>query len=216
MSDKQKLINLEKQMNSLAPWYQKINLPQGITTSSKTYRAVPAGEKAWKQIKQLLPPSLKNMRILDLGCNAGYYCIRSSLMGAKDVIGIDKSPTFFPQTSFIKDCFEAHHGPLNIKYIQEEILDVDFSMLGSFDYVYAIAIIYHIGKGRYGKYTVQAQKAQSDVIGKIAKVSKNFIVRTRNSQLNNVAYYDKMFSKFGLKNKKTLAHGKRSMVLYGK
>ena len=71
-------------------------------TAGKYFHAK-AGEHTWNTMSKFLPPSLKNMRILDLGCNAGFYSVKASLLGAKEVVGVDLSPIFFKQALYIKN-----------------------------------------------------------------------------------------------------------------
>jgi len=155
------------------------------------------------------------MRILDLGCNAGLYSVKSSLLGAKEVIGVDRSPIFFKQALYIKDFFEKlHNKKMNINYIQSDIGNLDLNKYGKFDYVFAISILYHIGKHKHGKYTPAALKEQIEVITKLSKHTKKFIVRCRNGELNNRKYYSKIFKKAGFVETKYIPEGKRGMILY--
>ena len=181
------------------------------------YFGARAGEHTWNTITNFLPPSLKGMRILDLGCNAGFYSIQSSLLGAKEVIGIERDSTFFKQTLFIKKFFEDFNNiKLNIEYIKSDIGNLDLDNMGNFDYVFAIAILYHIGKHKHGKYTEGALKEQKDVIRKLSSHTKKFIVRCRNTKVNSREYYSKIFKEVGFIESKFIPEGKRGMILYEK
>jgi len=103
---------------------------------------------------------------------------------------------------------------LNVTYVQKNISDINFKELGKFDYVLALAIIYHIGKGQYGKCTDKALDEQLRVLKMID--TKNFIVGTRNGPKNNINHYNGVFNKLGFNNLKTIPGGKRSWVLYGR
>jgi 2-polyprenyl-3-methyl-5-hydroxy-6-metoxy-1,4-benzoquinol methylase len=209
--------DIVKQIKELAPWYQRINL-NGVMTINKDdhYFNVKAGEHTWNVIKkQFLPDSLSNMRILDLGCNAGFYSVSSSLLEAKEVIGVELGRNFFKQALFIKDFFEKYSKKkLNIKYINADIGDLDLDNLGDFDYIFAIAIIYHIGKHKYGKYTKEALKEQKDVIKRLSFHTKKFIIRCRNGKNNSREYYKNMFEENGFVESKFIPQGKRGMILY--
>lgn len=210
--------NVIKQIKELFPWYQCINL-DGIMTIKKgdKYYHAHAGEHTWNIISKLIPFSLKSMRILDLGCNAGLYSVKSSLLGAKEVIGAEMSPIFFKQALFVKNFFESFHNiKLNINYINSDILDLSFDDMGEFDYVFAIAVLYHIGKHKYGKYTTESLKEQIDIIKKLSKHTKKFIVRCRNGKYNNREYYSSIFKQVGFVETKFISEGKRGMILYEK
>jgi len=211
--------NLKKQIRDLHPWYQRINL-DGVMTLNKggkygKYFGARAGEHTWNTITNFLPPSLKGMRILDLGCNAGFYSIQSSLLGAKEVVGIESNPVFFKQALFIKKFFDdVNNKKLNIKYIKSDIGNLDLDNMGNFDYVFAIAVLYHIGKHKHGKYTPEALNEQIEVINTLSKHTKKFIVRCRNSKKNSRDYYSNIFKEVGFFESKFIPEGKRGMILY--
>jgi len=213
--------NLEQQIRDLHPWYQRINL-DGVMTLNKggkygKYFGARAGEYTWNTITKFLPPSLKGMRILDLGCNAGFYSIQSSLLGAKEVIGVDMSPIFSKQALFIREFFEkSYNKKMNITYIKSDIGNVDFDNMGDFDYVYAIAVLYHIGKQKYGKYTKGSLDEQKTVLRKLSNKTKKFIVRCRRGKFNSREYYSKIFKEVGFIESKFIPEGKRGMILYEK
>ena len=212
---------IKQQIKDMFPWYQRINL-DGVMTITKggkggKYFNAKAGEYTWNTMSKFLPPSLKNMRILDLGCNAGFYSVQSSLLGAKEVIGVDMSPIFSKQAFYIKDFFEkSYNKKLNITYIKSNIGDLDWDSMGDFEYVFAISVLYHIGKHKYGKYTPEALKEQIEVINKLSNHTKKFIVRCRNGKKNSRAYYLNIFKQCGFVEKRFIPEGKRGMILYEK
>lgn len=212
MIDKSKI---KDTINKLGQWYQNVNI-YGVQTVGKKgkYGSVVPVQTVFKNLKTFLPVSLKGMRVLDLGCNAGFHSLNMALMGA-EVTGIEFSDIFYNQAVFLKEYYdEIHKNNLNVKYIHGSISDINFKELGKFDYVLALAIIYHIGKGKYGKYTDKALAEQYRVLKMID--TKNFIVGSRTGPKNNVAHYNGVFKKLGFNNLKTIPGGKRSWVLYGR
>ena len=150
-------------------WYQTIKFEDDLKSRGCDW----CGEMAWDTIKALLPPSLEGKRVLDLGCNAGLFCVRSAFLGAKEVVGIDWTGwrpdwDFEEQQVFVKNYFEEKYNKkLPITYISgkmEEILQT--KDLGKFDYVLAIASIYYTS---VPKETIEA----------ITKISDNVILRLR-------------------------------------
>jgi SAM-dependent methyltransferase len=111
------------------------------------------------------------MRVLDLGCNAGLYSIESALMGAYEVIGIEMRDVWFDQAVFVRRYFEQKHGSrLNVRYIKKKITPELLGVLGKFDVVYAISILYHFS-GKQGKEIAKA----------LSKMTGNIIARYRTS-----------------------------------
>lgn len=45
----------------------------------------------WPAFQRLLPPSLENARVLDLGCGLGYFAREARARGARAVLGVDVS-----------------------------------------------------------------------------------------------------------------------------
>ena len=61
------------------------------------YARLPRSERGlsavfeWPAFQRLLPDSLKDKRVLDLGCGLGYFAREARTRGARDVIGVDIS-----------------------------------------------------------------------------------------------------------------------------
>lgn len=201
-----------QKIKDLEPWYQGINL-NGINTLQKSQSNI----SVWNKIKFFLPSSLSGFRILDLGSNAGLFSIQSIINGASEVIGIEANKNFYNQSLFVKDFFEdLYKKKLNIKYINDDISNINFEDLGKFDYTFAISILYHIGKFKFGKYTKESLNEQKRIIDIICKISNNVIVRARDNELNNEIYYTKIFNNFNFKNVCKIPEGKRTLILYSK
>ena len=75
------------------------------------YQSFPNSELGDSRSKEKLCalklPSLKGTRVLDLGCNEGFFCNKALELGAREVIGVDKNAGFikkakdrFPQIDF--------------------------------------------------------------------------------------------------------------------
>jgi len=203
--------DFQTQIKRLGPWYQSIEM-NGIKTRKKEI----SGKRLWNDINNLLPENLKNLRILDLGCNAGYHSCQAAIKGA-EVVGIDiptKHGRWQPQAKFVKNYFEKMHGNLNITYIWKDIADVNFNELGRFDYVFALAILYHIGKNKFGKYTPEIFQFQKEVVNRID--SDKFIVRTRDYKNNNIKFYNDFFKDLNFKCKYSDLKANRGLALYEK
>jgi SAM-dependent methyltransferase len=203
------------QIQKLKPWYQSITLDGLKTTSAKV-----SGEYFWPQIKKFLSADLEGKRILDLGCNAGYYCMSSAFLNCKEVIGIESDNRFFKQAEFIKSYYENKLNKKfdNVKYIHSDISFVNFDELGKFDYILAIAVLYHIGKHQFGKYTPKTMEEQTRIIQILCNITDNIIVRSRRGPKNNMQHYDEIFLNFGFKNLSNISStkGLRTLILYGK
>jgi len=62
----------------------------------RPYQSFPGEEKgitdSLDRLNKLCLPDLTGKRVLDIGCNEGFFCIEAKRRGAKQVIGMDKDP----------------------------------------------------------------------------------------------------------------------------
>ncbi|MEL7046134.1 MAG: tRNA 5-methoxyuridine(34)/uridine 5-oxyacetic acid(34) synthase CmoB [Pseudomonadota bacterium] len=82
--------------------------------------------------------SLRDRRVLDVGCGNGYHCWRMRGAGAAEVIGIDPSPLFVMQflaaQHFLNDVMVTVL-PLGVEALPER--------LAAFDSVFSMGVLYH-------------------------------------------------------------------------
>lgn len=77
-----KLLSRAEQMLALAPWQQNLHLPDGTQTApDHALGDYPSSE--WSAIATVLPADLTGWRVLDIGCNAGFYSIEFARRGAR-------------------------------------------------------------------------------------------------------------------------------------
>ena len=204
---------IEEKVKELAPWYQTMNLDGVITRATNI-----SGEYLWNNINKLVPQGFNDKRILDLGCNAGYYSFMASLNNCKEVIGVELYDGYFKQTKFIREYFEYKYNRKfdNVSFINKNISDLDFEALGKFDYIFALAILYHIGKHRFGKGTKETLEEQKRVISILTSKTDRIIVRSRVGEFNSMSYYNKIFKEVGFNNLGSIDNRERVLILYGR
>ena len=168
-------------------WYQTIEFEDGIKSKGCEW----CGDPAWSNIVKFLPDSLEGKSVLDLGCNAGLFCVRSALMGAETVVGIDYTGwrpnwDFEEQQVFVRQYFEQKVGrKLPIIYLSGKMEEILQSQdLGHFDYVFGIASLYYTEDP---EGTVEA----------ISRITNTAIIRLRDE--NRIAQFTKLFKKYGFK-----------------
>lgn len=81
------------------------------------------------------PPMDKT--ILDIGCNLGYYSIRSALEGAKRVVGIDNHQAFIDEANKIKD-------ELSLNNVTFECTDFMSFPEEKFDIILCLNVMHHL------------------------------------------------------------------------
>lgn len=88
----------EQEIARLGPWFHNLHLPGGIQTAPDH----PLGDFPafkWARIAPGLPSDLRGWKVLDIGCNAGFYCFELAKMGA-EVTGVDLDPHYLNQATW--------------------------------------------------------------------------------------------------------------------
>ena len=212
-------MSIENDIKKLGQWYQRIKIDD-IYTSNRKKRE--DSDLIWGRINSFISKNIKGKKILDLGCNAGYYSIMAAKNGAS-VVAIESLEKAYNQFKFLKDYYEKlWNTKLDITFIQKDISDIDFKSLGKFDYIFALSVLYHVGNHKFGKGTKEALQEQSRIISILSKMSDTFIVRARkrkrtNSEFYDAKHYNKVFGKYGfLQINKIEEKGNRTLILYRK
>ena len=125
--------SLEQSLRALQPWRKGPFSVFGIDIDTEW-------RSDWKW-QRLLPhiSSLRNRRVLDVGCGNGYHCWRMLGEGAELVVGIDPNMLFLSQFSALKRLMtnapEVHLLPVGIEALP--------SGMQVFDTVFSMGILYH-------------------------------------------------------------------------
>lgn len=92
----------------------------------------------WKW-NRVLPhiESLKNKKVLDVGCGSGYHLFRMHEAGATQVLGIDPTSLFFYQFQ----CFKQYVPEQNIHFLPLGIEAIPNTQY--FDCVFSMGVLYH-------------------------------------------------------------------------
>jgi SAM-dependent methyltransferase len=133
-------------------WYQPIEFGHGISAvsvlGSYTSESPEWGIKKWQYIIERNLPDIQGMRVLDLGCNSGLYCVQLARMGAREVVGLDSEttwPSWKQQALFVKEALEWRcRTSYNITFIDAPMTSIAKLNLGSFDLVLGLCCIYYL------------------------------------------------------------------------
>jgi tRNA (mo5U34)-methyltransferase len=129
----------DDELRALAPWFHNLHLPDGRQTAPDH----PLGDfPAFKfsQIEAVLPADMRGMRVLDIGCNAGFYSIALAQRGA-DVLGIDVDPHYLRQAAWARERFGIDPGQLKLAELQ--VYDLA-RRPDRFDVVLFLGVLYHL------------------------------------------------------------------------
>ena len=133
--------DIEVGINQLNPWFHKIELPHGLTTKTETSFGEPEDHplSTWKYVRQVLPDNLSGKRVLDIGCNGGFYALEANKRGA-EVLGVDARRFHVRQASFAAHALGLH----NIRFSRRSLYELDPATDGTYDIVLALGLIYHL------------------------------------------------------------------------
>jgi tRNA (mo5U34)-methyltransferase len=91
----------------------------------------------WSRIKSSLGP-LEGKKVLDIGCNNGYFLFQMAKLNPQIVLGIDPTYHFYAQFKFLQDFYKAPN--VNFELLGVEHLN-HFNEF--FDVILSMGIIYH-------------------------------------------------------------------------
>jgi 2-polyprenyl-3-methyl-5-hydroxy-6-metoxy-1,4-benzoquinol methylase len=86
--------------------------------------------------------SLSSKTVLEIGCNAGFWCIQARRAGARSVLGLEADPKNVEQANLILNL----SGMDGIEYRAMNAYDVSREAIGEFDVTFFLGLLYHIDK----------------------------------------------------------------------
>src|SRR4030042_338272 len=89
--------------------------------------------------RDLVRRPFPELRILDLGCGEGVYAVEAALRGA-EVLALDARTQRMDQGA----ACAVRHGLSNLRFIQKDVRLATREVLGSFDVVYLLGLLYHL------------------------------------------------------------------------
>lgn len=87
---------IRRQAEALGPWFHNLHLPGGVETVPDHFLGGDFPRFKWQQIAPHLPADLSGWRVLDVGCNAGFYSFELARRGA-GVLAVDIDEHYLQQ-----------------------------------------------------------------------------------------------------------------------
>jgi tRNA (mo5U34)-methyltransferase len=126
------------EISQLGPWFHNLHLPDGRQTAPD-HRLGDFPTVKWQQIAPYIAEDLGGAKVLDIGCNAGYYSFELARRGAS-VTAIDVDPHYLRQARWAARQFG----------LQEQIQFRHASVYSlarrpeTFDVVLFLGVLYHL------------------------------------------------------------------------
>lgn len=137
---------LQDQIAAFPRWHYKFEFDGGVTTPMPDLGMINRHEQRrryfFEPLVRLTGGSLSGHRVLDLGCNAGFWSLEALAAGADYVHGVDAQQTYIDQANLV---FEAKHvDPARYRFEQGNIFDQQVDR--SFDVVLCLGLMEHVAK----------------------------------------------------------------------
>lgn len=129
---------IKKEIGKLGPWFHNLHLPEGIETAPDHFLGDFPSFK-WQELKDHVPADLEGWKVLDIGCNAGYYTFELAKRGAQ-VLGIDLDPHYLKQAQWAAKVFGLEG---QVEFRQMQVYDL-WKMEEKFDLVWFMGVFYHL------------------------------------------------------------------------
>ncbi len=124
----------------LGPWFHMIDFGQGLQTKTASSSGEPVDHPmgTWQIVQRSVPADLSAKRVLDVGCNGGFYSIEMKRRGAAHVLGVDVQRHHVRQT-----LFAGRALGMDIQARRLSVYDLTVHEVGTFDITLALGLIYH-------------------------------------------------------------------------
>jgi tRNA (mo5U34)-methyltransferase len=138
---------LRERVASFPRWHYQFDL-QGVTTPIFDPGHINRHEQRvryfFDPLVNLFDGSLKGKRVLDLGCNAGFWSLKAIEAGCDYVLGIDGRQMHVDQANLVFETNQVDKTRYEFR-IGNASTD-DFSSEGPFDIVLCLGLLYHVSK----------------------------------------------------------------------
>jgi len=126
----------------LKPWFHAVEVAPGLWTKTGSVAGEPADHPlpTWRIIQGALPADLTGKRVLDVGCNGGFYSMEARRRGAEYVLGVDMGRREVAQANFCRRAL----GYEGMEFRRLSVYDLSPRTVGSFDVTLALGLIYHL------------------------------------------------------------------------
>ncbi len=131
-------VSTAERIAALGPWFHNLRLSGHQTAPRHFLGDYPAN--FFERFAHVLPSQLHGWRVLDIGCNAGFYAFEMKRRGAAQVVGLEVEPLYLRQARFAA----AQLGmTADIEFREGSVYDVGH-LPGPFDLVLFLGVFYHL------------------------------------------------------------------------
>lgn len=129
----------QRTIEQLGPWFHNLHLPSGLQTAPDHFLGGDFPRFKWLQIAGFVPQDLTGWRVLDVGCNAGFYSFELARRGAS-VVAIDMDERYLAQARWAAGRFGLAD---RVEFRKQQVYDLARSD-EQFDLVWFMGVFYHL------------------------------------------------------------------------
>lgn len=138
---------IRERVGHFSNWHYEFDL-QGIKTPIHNPTRINRHEQRklyfFDPLVELFGGTLAGKRVLDLGCNAGFWSHSAIEAGCDFVMGIDAREQHIDQSNLVFEALEIEKGRYDFRC--GNLFEIDFAALGMFDIVLCLGLLYHVSK----------------------------------------------------------------------
>lgn len=130
--------SIRQAVDRLGPWFHNLHLPGNVQTVPDHFLG-DFPRVLWRHIQQHVPNDLTGWRVLDIGCNAGFYSFELARRGAL-VLGIDVDEHYLKQARWACGMLQLND---RVRFEQMQVYELA-RMNEMFDLVWFMGVLYHL------------------------------------------------------------------------
>lgn len=138
---------IRRKIASFPTWHYQLDLKGNLTPIHKEDRVNRHRQRKeyfFDPLVDMFGGSLAGKRVLDLGCNAGFWSLCAVEAGCDYVLGLDGRQMHIDQANFVFEVNEIEDDRYD--FVAGNLFDVDLRAFGTFDVVLCLGLLYHISK----------------------------------------------------------------------
>lgn len=128
-----------RQMEALGPWFHNLHLPGGLQTVPEHFIGGDFPRFKWLQLAASVPADLSGWKVLDVGCNAGFYSFELARRGAQ-VLAIDVDSRYLAQARWAARQLGLQQ---QVEFREMGVYELARSQ-EQFDLVWFMGVFYHL------------------------------------------------------------------------
>jgi len=135
--------DLIDKIKSFEYWHYPFDLGNGVMINTECSKEkLDLRDFIWPATLDVCGGSLEGMRVLDVGCNAGFWSLQAHRSGAEYVLGIDARPVHIEQAQLVRDTLGI--SPKQLEFRQMSVYDLSPKLVGKYDLCLLLRVLQHL------------------------------------------------------------------------